>query len=120
VLVDALTGTRRSEPALRQAIRDGARMAISVVVLFEWLRGPRSEAELLTQEEILPGADAVPLTSTEAVIAAQFYRRAPRARSREADFAIAATAASHEAAIWTLNTPDFRDIPGIRLYSPSA
>ena len=73
----------------------------------------------MAQEELLPAADAVPLTSVEAAIAAQFYRRAPRARSREADFAIAATAASHDAAIWTLNAVDFRDIPGVRLYSPS-
>ena len=95
-------------------------MAISVIVLFEWLRGPRSEAELTAQEEILPAADAVPLTPADAVIAAQFYRRASRGRGREADFAIAATAARHEATLWTLNTADFRDIPGVRLYSAPA
>src|SRR5690349_14805020 len=38
LLVDALTGVRRSEPALRQATLGGERLAISVVVLFEWLR----------------------------------------------------------------------------------
>jgi predicted nucleic acid-binding protein len=25
---------------------------------------------------------------------------------------------THEAQLWTLNTADFKDIPGLRLYSP--
>jgi len=33
------------------------------------------------------------------------------------DLAIAACALTHEAALWTLNPEDFRDIPGLRLAS---
>jgi len=120
VLVGALTGARLAAPALRQAIIDGERLAFSVVVLFEWLRGPRSEAELERQQELLPAAAAVPLTPAEATIAAGLYRGAPRPRGREADLAIAATALAHQASLWTLNAADFRDIPSLRLYVPPA
>ena len=41
VLVDALTGPRRSAPALRRAIESGERLLLSSLVLYEWLRGPR-------------------------------------------------------------------------------
>lgn len=120
VLVDALTGARRSGTALRHAILDGERLAFSVVVLFEWLRGARTEAELARQEELLPAEAAVPLTPVEATVAARLYRVAARPRGREADIAIAATALTHEASLWTLNMRDFRDIPGLRLYAPPA
>jgi predicted nucleic acid-binding protein len=118
VLVDALTGVRRSAPALRQAVADGERLAFCALVLFEWLRGPRSEAELAGQQDLFPAAAAVPLTPVEAMIAARLYRDAARRRGREADLVIAATALAHDAALWTLNGPDFRDIQGLRLYAP--
>ena len=38
-----------------------------------------------------------------------------RARSREMDLAIAACAITQDAALWTLNEEDFRDIPGLKL-----
>jgi predicted nucleic acid-binding protein len=41
--------------------------------------------------------------------------RIPRARSREIDLAIAATPMVRDAALWTLNTEDFQDIPGLKL-----
>ena len=53
VLVDALTGPRRSAPALRGVLDQGERIGIATLVLYEWLRGPRREAELLHQEALL-------------------------------------------------------------------
>ncbi len=38
-----------------------------------------------------------------------------RARGREVDLAIAGTAISRGASLWTLNPRDFADLPGIRL-----
>jgi len=120
VLVDAVTGTRRSARNLRRVIEQGERTTISALVLYEWLRGPRVEAELTDQEELLPHEQAVHFGSREASLAAQLYRTVPRARQRELDLAVAACALTHEAALWTLNPGDFRDIPGLTLYRPGA
>jgi predicted nucleic acid-binding protein len=116
LLVDALTGTRRSGRALRHAVEQGERIAISTLVLYEWLRGPRIESELLDQEELLPPDEAVPFGDREARLAAQLYRRVRRARGRELDLAVAACALTNGAALWTLNAGDFRDVPGLTLH----
>ena len=58
-LIDALTGTRRSAPALRRAIEEGERVQISTIVLYEWLRGPRRTAELDDQEALFPRGGAI-------------------------------------------------------------
>jgi predicted nucleic acid-binding protein len=114
-LVDALTGARRSLPSLTGFVNDGHRIALSSLVLFEWLRGPRSRAELAAQEALLPREAAVPFTDVEADLAASLYARVSRPRGREIDLAIAACAITQSAALWTLNPQDFRDVPGLRL-----
>jgi predicted nucleic acid-binding protein len=116
LLVDALTGTRRSARALRHVVAEGERITISTLVLYEWLRGPRVETELTDQEELFPAALAVPFGHREATRAAQLYRTVPRARGREFDLAVAACALVHEAALWTLNPGHFRDVPNLTLY----
>lgn len=114
-LVDALTGPRRSLDRLRAIVEDGHRVAVSALVLFEWLRGPRTRAELEAQEALLPRDAAVPFAAAEAAFAAGLYAKLARPRGREIDLAIAACAMSQSAALWTLNPADFRDIPGLRL-----
>lgn len=116
VLVDALTGHRRSARALRRVIEQGERVTISALVLYEWLRGPRVEAELTDQEELFPAGEAVPFGPREASWAARLYRSVPRARGREFDLAVAACALVHGAALWTLDPEDFRDVPGLALH----
>jgi predicted nucleic acid-binding protein len=116
VLVDALTGARHSAGALRTVVGQGERLAISALVLYEWLRGPRAEVELAAQEDLFPSADAVPFGAREAALAARLYRSVPRARQREFDLAVAACALGQDAALWTLNPGDFRDVPGLVLY----
>ena len=49
-------------------------------------------------------------------LARRYIARYGAHESREIDIAIAACAIRHEAALWTLNTADFADIPGLRLY----
>ena len=119
VLVDALTGRRHSSTALSGAISQGERLGLSTLVLYEWLRGPRNEAELQDQEALLPASAAFNFGTNEAVIAAGLYRRVARARQRERDLAIAASAIARDALLWTLNDADFRDIPSLRLYTSS-
>lgn len=114
-LVASLTGTRDSFPRMLALIESGQRLALPSLVLYEWLRGPREPAELAHQERLLPASLALPFTAIEAEIAARFYRELGRPRPRQTDFAIAACALSHEAALWTLNPRDFADIPGLRL-----
>ena len=119
VLVDALTGSRRSAPALRGFIADGERISFSSLVLYEWLRGPRRPEELHAQEELFPAAAAEVFSQPEAALAAQLYRIVRHPRGRELDLAIAATAIVHDATLWTLNRQDFSDIPRLRLAHPA-
>ncbi|HYN06341.1 MAG TPA: type II toxin-antitoxin system VapC family toxin [Vicinamibacterales bacterium] len=114
-LIDALTGPRRALPTLTAIVEDGHRIALSSLVLFEWLRGPRVRAELAAQESLLPREAAVPFSAAEASLAASLYTRLARPRGREIDLAIAACALIQDAALWTLNPQDFRDVPGLRL-----
>lgn len=114
-LVDALTGPRRSLDTLIGLTDGGHRLAVSTIVLYEWLRGPRTRAELVAQEELFPSERAVAFGPAEAAVAARLYKQVARARGREIDLAVAACALATGAAIWTLNPGDFRDIPDLRL-----
>jgi predicted nucleic acid-binding protein len=114
-LVDALVGPAHSAPRLRALVDRGESPVITSIVLYEWLRGPRSPKELAVQEEIFPAAIALPFGPEEARLAARFYRTLPHARARANDLAIAASAIVHSAPLWTLNPSDFRDVPGLTL-----
>ncbi|HET9359601.1 MAG TPA: type II toxin-antitoxin system VapC family toxin [Vicinamibacterales bacterium] len=116
VLIDALTGPRRSLPALRQVVADGIRLGVSALVLYEWRRGPRTDTELAIEAALLGPEVVVAFGEVEARMAADLYRRVSRARGRELDLAIAACALSQGARVWTLNRGDFLDIPGLELH----
>ena len=118
-LIDALSGPRRSAPALRRAIEQGERILVPTLALYEWLRGPRLPQELAAQEALFPRASAVAFGWEEAATAAQLYHDVPRGRGRELDLAIAACALRREARLWTLNLEDFRDIPGLLAERPA-
>ena len=114
-LIDALTGPRRSLEVLIRLTDEGHRLAISTIVLYEWSRGPRTKADLDAQQALLPSERAIGFGPAEALLAAKLYQQVRRARGREVDLAIAATALVHGAAMLTLNRDDFRDIPDLRL-----
>ena len=114
VLIDSLTGPKRSEPALYRLVQQGERIALPCLVLYEWLRGPRTRQEIADQEDLFPAHAALPFGPEDAALSAELYRTAPRARGREIDLAIAACAIRREAELWTLNPRDFADIPGLR------
>ena len=114
-LIDALTSKRRSLPVLIALAEQGHRLSISAPVLHEWLRGPRTRHELSVSEELFSRDTAVPFGPVQASLAADLYRAIKNARGREIDLAIAACALSDGAALWTLNTKDFDDIPKLKL-----
>jgi predicted nucleic acid-binding protein len=118
ILVDALTGPRTSAGALREVFSRGERLAISALVLYEWLRGPRRDRELADQEDLFPTDETVAFGHREARLAADLHRAVPRARQREFDLGIAACALTHGARLWTLNPSDFHDVPDLILFSP--
>ena len=115
VLIDSLSGPKRSAGALRAAIEKGERILIPSLVLYEWLRGARLPAETTAQEALFPSESALVFGPREASLSAELYRSLKRPRGREIDFAIAACAIVREAALWSLNKADFSDIPGLRL-----
>jgi predicted nucleic acid-binding protein len=117
VLVDSLTGPRRSAGALRDVLTIGERVSISTLVLYEWLRGPRVESELEHQEALFPSEKAAAFGAAEAAVAADLYRAVSRGRRREFDLGVAACALTSGARLWTLNAADFRDIPGLSLFA---
>ena len=100
-------------------LRGGEELAISSLVLYEWLRGPRVGSELSDQEVLFPSAEAVPFGPREADLAADLYRTVSRPRRREFDLAVAACALASDAALWTLNPKDFGDIPALDLFQPT-
>jgi len=114
-LIDALTGPRRSIDRLVELTDDGHRVAVSTLVLYEWLRGPRTAEERAALEELFPSDESVPFGAESARVAARLYAQMRRPRGRELDIAIAACAIVDGAALWTLNQADFRDIPGVRV-----
>ena len=118
VLVDSLTGAKRAAGSMRGFIERGERLAISAIILYEWLRGPRSMEELAAQEALFPRESVLPFGPLEAAVAAALYKRVRRPRGREIDLAIAATAIVRDAELWTNNAADFRDIPSLRLAKP--
>lgn len=115
VLIDSLSGSKRSAAALRKIIEAGERLSLPSLVLYEWLRGPRSREELVAQEALFPSESALPFGPLEAALTAKLYQSVRHPRGRELDLAIAAHAIALEAGLWTLNVADFRDIPALRL-----
>jgi len=115
VLIDSLTGPKRSAPGLRSAIEAGERILLPSLVLYEWLRGPRLPVEIAAQEALFPSDNAIVFGPREAALSAQLYHGLRRARGREIDIAIAAVAILRDASLWTLNTADFTGIPNLRL-----
>lgn len=116
VLVDGLTGSKRSRVSLRAAIEAGERCLLPALVLYEWLRGPRSPEEIAVQEALFPSEHAIPFGPAEAAISARLYRSLQRSRERTIDLAIAAHAIHQGVPLWTLNRADFEDVPGLTLY----
>jgi predicted nucleic acid-binding protein len=119
VLVDAFTGARRSLASLESATIKGDVVTFCSIVLYEWLRGPRTEDEVETVRLFFETDRLATFGERNARTAAALYRQVKRARQRQADLAIAACAIEQGATLWTLNAGDFDDVPGLTLLRPA-
>jgi predicted nucleic acid-binding protein len=90
-------------------------VSVSAIVLYEWLRGPRTDAERDAVDAFFEADLMAVFGRREAARAADLYGRVKAARQRQADLAIAACAIEVGASLWTLGRSDFEDIPGLTL-----
>jgi predicted nucleic acid-binding protein len=117
VLIDLCAqDSQQTGMAMEQALDNGDVLETSTIALYEWLRGPRRPEQLRIQEALFPSSTAIPFELFQARRAALLFRALGGTRKRSLDFAIAACALEHDAALWTLNRQDFDDIPGLILY----
>ena len=114
-LVGAFAGSRPEIERLTGLLAGGHRLSLSTVALYEWLRGPRTAAEIDIQTNLVPPQSVCTFGANEAAVAARLYQSVRRPRGRDLDLAIAACALVHGAALWTANRKDFDDIPGLDL-----
>ncbi len=80
VLVEGLGAGGSLREAMQETIAGGKRLVVPSLVLYEWLCGPRLEAELRAQEALFPAAEAIPFGPEEARLAAELYWRVKRSR----------------------------------------
>lgn len=120
ILVDAFTGPRRSLGRLEATTIRGDVLTFCSIVLYEWLRGPRTESEIEVVRDFFQTERIAGFGERDAKTAAALFRQLKRGRQRQADLAIAACAVEQGAALWTLNGRDFEDVPGLTLYQPPA
>ena len=114
-IVGAFAGSRPEIERLTDLLAEGHRLSLSTVALYEWLRGPRTAAEIDIQTGIVPPESVCTFGPQEAALAVRLYQSVRRPRGRDLDLAIAACALVDDAALWTANRKDFDDIPGLRL-----
>lgn len=114
-LVGAFAGSRPEIARVTNLLAEGHRLTLSTVALYEWLRGPRTAAEIDVQTALVPPEAVCAFGPAEAAVAASLYRTLRRPRGRDLDLAIAACALVQEGGLWTLNRKGFDDIPGLRL-----
>ena len=97
VLVDGLTGQKRSAPGIERAIELGEPLRVPALVLYEWLRGPRLLSELEALNRLIRPESVIPFGVEEAKLAAELYLTVDRPRSRAFDLGIAASAIVYDA-----------------------
>jgi tRNA(fMet)-specific endonuclease VapC len=115
----------RGGRSLEEAVGDEA-WGISVITVSELLHGiHRATGAVRARrqawvEELLAGAEAVPITTPVARVHAELWSSLARRGKMpgQHDLWIAASALAHGLGVVTLNQRDFARVPGLRLVAP--
>lgn len=107
---------REGHPAIARVV-EGAAVAASAVVWYEFLTGPLAELEAELARAFLQGR-IVPITEEDAKLAAELFNASGRKRGLRTDALIAAVAIRAKAEFVTLNVADFEPFvaQGLRLF----
>ncbi|MEX0835151.1 MAG: type II toxin-antitoxin system VapC family toxin [Nitriliruptor sp.] len=114
VLIDHLRGDPAARDAMAGAVSAGHRLTASVVVKVEALAGMRPAEEASTRR-LLDALEWFPVDDRIAEDAGRLANRYLRSHPGvdPVDFIIAATAAVHDASLWTRNTEHFPMFDGL-------
>jgi len=117
VLFDFLAGKRKTDVPLVEQLLLDARAAVSVVSIFELLRGVESQKQTEQRNELLGLCVPLDLTPPIAQRAAGIYAQLKKKGSliHMEDILIAATALHWRYTVMTSNTKDFSRISGVEL-----
>jgi predicted nucleic acid-binding protein len=115
-------GVSESRPESRHLLAwaaAGETFCTAAPAWYEFLCGPVTPAQIETMLAFLQGG-IIPFAADQAQVAARLYNAAERPRRLRVDAMIAATAISHQAALATLNTADFKHFTshGLELSTP--
>lgn len=104
-LIRALVRDTYEDGAVRQWVRDGARLAVSSIAWTQLLCGPISDEGARTLAMLLD--EPVPFGVADAALAARLFNETGRRRGSLADCMIAATAIQADAPLATGDVTDF-------------
>jgi predicted nucleic acid-binding protein len=105
-LIGAAEGSTTAKEALRVWLRRGELFAASSIAWAEFLNGPVKERQIEVVDLLIQGR-VVPISRTEAQIAALLFNASGRKRASRPDCLIAAAAMCSSAPLATFNRKDF-------------
>ena len=117
ILLDFLTGKGKPIVTKVERLLLDAKAAVSVVSIYELLRGVESSQHLAQRKELISFCTVLDLTLPISQQAAEIYTFLKKKGSliHMEDILIAATAVHWRYPVMTLNSKDFSRIPGVRL-----
>jgi tRNA(fMet)-specific endonuclease VapC len=117
VLLDFLSGQKKSVVSKVEKHLLEAKAAVSVVTVFELLRGVESDKQIAQRKELISLCTVLDLTPQISERAAGVYTHLKKKGSliHMEDILIAATALHWHFSVMTSNSKDFSRIPGLKL-----
>jgi len=117
VLLDFLVGSNKSVASRVERLLLEAKAALSVITVFELLRGVESDKHLEQRKELINLCTILDITLPISQRAAGIYTNLKKKGSLipMEDILIAATALHWRYSVMTLNLKDFSRVPGVNL-----